>query len=76
MSTLDHNEPEGEKILGSHGPTPEEIDASAGYEQTDVRVTGIVVFLTALVIFVAVAGRADVGPRESDQRADEPGRRS
>ena len=30
------------------GPKPEEIDASAGYEQTDVRVTGIVVFLTAL----------------------------
>jgi hypothetical protein len=56
MSTLDHNEPEGEKILGSHGPTPEEIDASAGYEQTDVRVTGIVVFLIALLIFVAVAG--------------------
>jgi hypothetical protein len=56
MSTLDHNEPEGEKILGSHGPKPEEVDTSAGYEQTDVRVTGIVVFLTALAIFVAVAG--------------------
>ncbi len=36
--------------------TPEEIDASKGYEQSDVRVTGIVVFLTALAIFVAVAG--------------------
>jgi hypothetical protein len=54
MSTLDHNEPDDKKILGSHGPS--EIDASAGYEQTDVKVTGIVVFLTALAIFVAVAG--------------------
>ena len=42
--------------LGSHGPEPEEIDSSAGYEQSDVRVTGIVVFLTALAIFVAVTG--------------------
>jgi hypothetical protein len=42
--------------LGSHGPEPEEIDLTAGYEQTDVRVTGIVVFLTALGIFVAVTG--------------------
>jgi hypothetical protein len=41
---------------GSHGPKPEEIDASLGYEPTDVRVTGIVVFLTALAIFVAVTG--------------------
>jgi hypothetical protein len=36
----------------SHGP--EEIDVEAGYEKTDVRVTGIVVFLTALGVFVAV----------------------
>ena len=56
MSTLDHNEPEDEKILGSHGPKPDDIDLSAGYEQTDVRVTGIVVFLTSLLVFVAVAG--------------------
>ena len=42
--------------LGSHGPKPEDIDTSAGYELSDVRVTGIVVFLTALAIFVAVAG--------------------
>ena len=40
--------------LGSHGP--DEIDASAGFEQSDVRVTGIVVFLAALGIFVAVTG--------------------
>ncbi len=42
--------------LGSHGPKPEEIDTSEGYELSDVRVTGIVVFLTALAIFVAVTG--------------------
>jgi hypothetical protein len=45
MSTHNH-EPEGHK--------PEEIDASLGYERSDVRVTGIVVFLTALTIFVVV----------------------
>jgi len=56
MSTLDHNEPEGQKILGSHGPKPEDIDASQGFEQSDVGVTGIVVFLTSLAIFVAVTG--------------------
>ena len=48
-----HNE---NKNLDSHGPKPEEIDASLGYEPTDVRVTGIVVFLTSLAIFVAVCG--------------------
>lgn len=48
--------------MSTHNPherenhNPEEIDASQGYEQSDVRVTGIVVFLTALAIFVAVAG--------------------
>src|SRR5580692_12062275 len=38
------------------GHEPEEIDASKGFEQSDVRVTGIIVFLTALAIFVAVTG--------------------
>lgn len=47
MSTHNH-EPEDH--------TPEPVDASQGYERSDVRVTGIVVFLTALSIFVAVAG--------------------
>jgi hypothetical protein len=42
--------------LPPHGPKREEIDASAGYELSDVRVTGIVVFLTALGILVAVTG--------------------
>jgi len=59
MSTLDHNEPDENKMLGSHGP--KDIDASAGYEQTDVKVTGIVVFLTALAIFVAVSGVLSYG---------------
>jgi hypothetical protein len=60
MSTLDHNEPNDEhKMLGSHGP--KEIDASAGYEQSDVKVTGIIVFLTSLAIFVAVCGVVTYG---------------
>jgi len=45
--------------MHNHDPEdhkPEAIDASQGYERSDVRVTGIVVFLTALSIFVAVAG--------------------
>jgi hypothetical protein len=54
MSTLDHNEPDDKKVLGSHGP--KDIDASAGYEQSDVRVTGILVFLISLFIFVGVCG--------------------
>jgi hypothetical protein len=45
----------------SSGWKPEEVDASAGYEQSDVRVVGIVVFLTALAIFVAVAGLLTYG---------------
>ena len=59
MSTLDHNEPDDQKVLGSHGPS--EIDASAGYEQTDVKVTGILVFLVSLAIFVAVCGVVTYG---------------
>jgi hypothetical protein len=34
--------------------SPEELDVSAGYEKSDVRITGILVFLTALGIFVVV----------------------
>jgi hypothetical protein len=33
-----------------------EVDASAGFEQTDVKITGILVFLVSLGIFVAVTG--------------------
>jgi hypothetical protein len=32
----------------------EEVDASAGYEQSDVKITGILVFLVAMGIFVVV----------------------
>ncbi|MGB6974696.1 MAG: hypothetical protein WBD67_08450 [Terracidiphilus sp.] len=41
---------------GHEGHKPQEIDDSQGYEQSDVRVTGIVVFLASLAIFVAVVG--------------------
>jgi len=46
MPTHNEHEPEGRK--------KEEIDASLGYEQTDVKVTGILVFLVAMGIFVVV----------------------
>jgi hypothetical protein len=59
MSTLDHNEPDEDKVLGSHGP--KDIDASAGYEQSDVKVTGIVVFLVSLFVFVGVCGVVTYG---------------
>jgi len=48
MSTHNHNEPEGHK--------PEQPDTSAGYERSDVRATGIVVFLISMTIFIGVAG--------------------
>jgi hypothetical protein len=50
----DGHKPGDEMQLGSHGP--DEIDASAGYEQSDVRVTGIIVFLVSLGMFVAATG--------------------
>jgi hypothetical protein len=37
-----------------HGHEPENVDTSAGFEQSDVKITGIIVFLTALGIFVVV----------------------
>ncbi len=47
--------------MPTHNPEPEDhkpeqVDTSFGYERSDVRVTGIIVFLTALSIFVVVAG--------------------
>jgi hypothetical protein len=39
---------------GPEGHKQEPIDASLGYEPTDVRVTGILVFLVAMGIFVVV----------------------
>ncbi len=49
---------EHEKI-GSHGS--EKVDASRGYEQSDVRVTGILVFLTALGVLVVVVAVLSYG---------------
>jgi hypothetical protein len=40
---------------------PVKINTSLGYEGTDVKVSGIVVFLTALAIFVAVTGVLCIG---------------
>ena len=50
---------------GHAGRQPEEIDASPGYEPTDVRVSGVVVFLTAMLIFVAVVGALAYGIGEA-----------
>jgi len=36
------------------GHEPEKIDTSAGFEQSDVKIAGILVFITALSIFVVV----------------------
>ena len=40
---------------------PEEIDLSKGYEATDVRIAGVVVFVVAMGIFVVVAGLVAYG---------------
>ena len=53
MST--HND-SGEPI---HEPEP--VDASHGYETSDVKPSGIVVFLTALAVLVAVTGALSYG---------------
>jgi hypothetical protein len=47
-----HNSPFEEH----HEKEPAKVDTSLGYEGTDVKVSGIVVFLTSLAIFVAVTG--------------------
>ncbi len=55
--------PEHERF-GMHvhgGGETENVDASLGYEGTDVRVSGVVVFLTALGIFVVVTAVLCVG---------------
>jgi hypothetical protein len=39
-----------------HEPEKHEVDASAGFERSDASVTGIAVFMTSLLIFVAVIG--------------------
>ncbi len=54
-----HNSNEPEKFEPGH--EPEEVDTSLGYESSDVRVSGVVVFLTALAVFVAVVGALSYG---------------
>jgi hypothetical protein len=44
-----------------HEPKETKVDASLGYEDTDVRVSGVVVFLAALGIFVVVTAVLCVG---------------
>jgi hypothetical protein len=51
MSMHNPHEPEDHKL-----DKPDEIDASKGYEASDVRVSGVVVFLVALSIFALVTG--------------------
>jgi hypothetical protein len=38
----------------NHGHEPDKVDVSLGFEQSDVKITGILVFLTALGTFVVV----------------------
>ena len=54
MPTHDENEPRHGLWEEPQDHGPEELDIEAGYEKSDVRVTGIVVFLTALGVFVVV----------------------
>ncbi|MFY9855777.1 MAG: hypothetical protein WAK26_18050 [Terracidiphilus sp.] len=53
MSTHNSHESDSNK--------PEKVDASKGYEATDVRVSGILVFLVALSIFAAVTAALAYG---------------
>jgi hypothetical protein len=53
MSTHNLDEPDRNK--------PEKVDTSKGYEATDVRVSGILVFLVALSIFAAVTAAMAYG---------------
>ena len=43
-----HKEPD------QHGHEPEVVDTSAGYERTDIKVSGVVVFIVAMGIFAGV----------------------
>ena len=57
MPSHNNEFPEGGGRLPEHipgGHEPEAVDISAGYEVSDVKITGIIVFLVALGIFVVV----------------------
>ncbi len=52
-----HKEHSPEDNMPEHipgGREPEEVDITAGYERSDVRVNGILVFLVAMLVFVVV----------------------
>ncbi len=52
-----HNDnPIGAQRRAGDEPEPEAVDTSLGYEASDVKVTGILVFMVSLGIFVAVTG--------------------
>ena len=46
-----HNDKEPDQ----HGHEPEVVDTSAGYERSDIKVAGVVVFIVAMAVFGAVA---------------------
>jgi hypothetical protein len=54
MSTHKDDESEHGIFQEPEDHSGEEVDASAGYERSDVRVSGVLVFLTTLSIFVVV----------------------
>jgi len=57
MPSHDNNAPHSGDLGAQHipgGHEPEAIDISAGYEVSDVKITGIVVFLVSLGVFVGV----------------------
>lgn len=54
MPTHDHLDPE-------HGHEPEEVDVSKGYEATDVKISGIVVFIVSLSVFVVCSAVLSYG---------------
>lgn len=56
-SHKNHGSEHGSEHASGRGPesfNQEEIDASLGYESSDVRISGIVVFLASMAVFVGV----------------------
>lgn len=57
MSTNNkHDDLHSVNLHHTHETSDVEIDASEGYEKSDVRISGIIVFLVALSIFVVATG--------------------
>jgi hypothetical protein len=53
--------PDHDPLKPEPTPEPESIDVSKGYEATDVKVSGIVVFIVSLAIFVVCAALLSYG---------------